>query len=241
MTIPRILHQIWLGRKPLPDAFARYRETWRHHHPAWTSKLWTEENMPSDLYHGAVYETLRFPAERADLLRLELLWRQGGVYVDVDFECLLPVDPLLDDVRVFAADLKPGSSSNALIGAEPRDPLLGRAVEEARPVTRYGYSKDAAGPRFVDRIFRSDPRVTFFPPPLFYPVGPEQRRSAFAVHHSARSWKDAVGFDDARQRAERRLESAQARLDLVRERSASLEGKIERAQAELARMRRSVP
>ena len=38
-------------------------------------------------------------AERADVLRYEILRRHGGVYVDVDVECLRPLDDLLTGVR----------------------------------------------------------------------------------------------------------------------------------------------
>ena len=34
--------------------------------------------------------------QKADILRYELLERYGGVYVDVDMECLQSLDPLLD-------------------------------------------------------------------------------------------------------------------------------------------------
>ena len=46
-----------------------------------------EEIAPREL-RPEVYERLRAPAERANILRLELLQRQGGVYVDTDFEAL---------------------------------------------------------------------------------------------------------------------------------------------------------
>ncbi len=78
-----ILHQIWLGPNPLPEEFAAYGETWRRHHPAWDYRLWTEDTLPPDLARLEVYERLRFPAERADILRLELLWRDGGVYLQM--------------------------------------------------------------------------------------------------------------------------------------------------------------
>src|SRR5439155_22420530 len=85
--IPRILHQIWVGPDPLPEEFARYRETWLQRHPEWEHHLWTENNLPPDLRRPEAYERLRAPAERSDILRYEVLWRWGGVYGDADFEC----------------------------------------------------------------------------------------------------------------------------------------------------------
>src|SRR5262245_53320466 len=82
-VIPRVLHQIWLGEEPFP--YERERETWRRQHPSWKLELWTEADVPGDLELREVANRLRQPAERADILRLELLHRHGGVYLDADF------------------------------------------------------------------------------------------------------------------------------------------------------------
>ena len=68
MRIPRIFHQIWVGPDPFPEEFAGYQETWIRHHPEWELRFWTEENLPTDLERREVYELLRRPAERADIL-----------------------------------------------------------------------------------------------------------------------------------------------------------------------------
>ena len=85
MLIPRIFHQIWLGPDPLPERCARYQQTWLDHHPDWKLRFWTEENLPTPLRRPEAAERLRAPAERSDILRLELLWHFGGVYVDPYF------------------------------------------------------------------------------------------------------------------------------------------------------------
>ena len=90
--------------------------TWTGHHPDWALRLWTEENLPEGLRRPEVHELLRQPAERADILRLELLHREGGVYVDVDVECLRPIDPLLDGVACFAGRLDSGRITNTVLG-----------------------------------------------------------------------------------------------------------------------------
>ena len=73
MLIPRVFHQVWLGLDPLPEAHARYQETWLEHHPGWELRVWTDENLPPDLERKEVYERLRQPAERSDMLILAAL------------------------------------------------------------------------------------------------------------------------------------------------------------------------
>ena len=102
VKIPRIIHRIWLGGDPLRDEFDHYGDTWRNHHPGWEMRLWTEDDLP-ELGLTEALARGRHQAERADVLRYELLERFGGVYVDIDFECMRSLEPLLDGVEAFAA------------------------------------------------------------------------------------------------------------------------------------------
>jgi mannosyltransferase OCH1-like enzyme len=210
-VIPRVLHQIWLGDAALPVEFEGYRESWFRNHPDWAMRLWTEENLPEGL-RPEVYELLRHPVERSDILRLELLQREGGVYVDTDFECLQPLDPLLDGVEFFCAYLKEGRVNNAIVGAVPGHPLLARMLGELTPRTRYGFDKAGTGSLLLDRLVPEFPDVTIFPRELFYPRTPNERRDAIAVHHSARSWKPRELLMIDVQRAERKLARTQDEL-----------------------------
>jgi mannosyltransferase OCH1-like enzyme len=231
--IPRVIHQIWLGPDPLPEKFAQFRETWRDHHPGWELRLWTEESLPAGLRCAEVAERLRHPAERADLFRLECLWRSGGVYVDCDFECVRSLEPLLDGLDFFVGYIGPGKINNALIGAVPGHPILDRALTEARPREFHGYDKGAAGPFHLNRIVHEFPEVTIFPAAYFYPTTAEEREDAYAVHHAERSWQD-------RDALRLRLDKAHARLEKSERRRRALEQELEarRARAVGRRLRR---
>ena len=214
--IPRILHQVWVGPDPFPDRFAEYRKTWRTHHPDWELRFWTDENLPPDLRLPASYERLRSPVERCDLLRLELVWRDGGVYVDCDFECRRPLDPLLEGIDFLLGYSKPGRVNHALLGAAPHHPVLDRALGEVRPRDAYGYDKDATGPGFFNRVIAEYDDLNILEPELFYPRTPDERRRAYAVHHEARSWKGEASLRDDLARAERVRANVLDELALLR-------------------------
>jgi inositol phosphorylceramide mannosyltransferase catalytic subunit len=227
--VPRILHQVWLGDRPLPDEFAGYRETWLGHHPDWEHRFWTEDNLPQDLRRPEVYERLRMPAERSDILRLELLWRDGGVYVDTDFECHRPLDPLIEGLDFFTAPLKPnGWVNNAFIGSIPGHPIVDRALRELRPRESYGYDKHGTGPRFLDTLLKDYPEVTLLPAELFYQTSPGQLADAVATHHAAGSWKEVESYRKAVGLAERRNFELRGQIE-------SLERELEAARAQLER------
>ena len=77
ILVPKIFHRIWLGN-PMPEQFERWGETWLRHHPGWTMKLWTEKNLPPSRYPDLI-EKCRYYSARANLYRLEILLREGGV------------------------------------------------------------------------------------------------------------------------------------------------------------------
>jgi len=202
-----------VGHDPFPDEFAEYQRTWVEHHPDWELKMWTEDNLPNDLRRREIYEKLRCPAERADILRLEVLWRYGGIYFDTDYECVRPLEDLIDGLDFFVAYLKPGRINNAFLGCIPNHRILDEAIRTLRPREYYGYDKGAAGPLFLDNHLRKYGRVKKFDAELFNPNTPAQYKAAYAIHHRARSWMQNEGFKEVAQIAEQRLLETQKRLE----------------------------
>lgn len=231
--IPRIFHQVWLGPDPLPEQFAVYQKTWLAHHPAWALRFWTDENLPPDLRLPESYDRMRSPVERCDLLRLELVWRDGGIYVDCDFECKRPLDSLLEGVDFLLGYTKPGRVNHALMGAVPHHPVLDRALNEIRPRDVYGYDKDATGPGFFSRLIAGYGDLPILDPELFYPRTPEERSRAYAVHHEARSWKGASMLLADLARTEERLGYARDELRASQSRYETAIAEIEALRARL--------
>jgi mannosyltransferase OCH1-like enzyme len=212
--IPPVFHQVWLGPDDLPGEFEPYTASWRRFHPGWEVRLWREANLPDGLRTPAVYDRERQPVERADILRLELLWRFGGIYLDLDMECLRPIAGLVEELDFFGTEIKAGRVTNTVIGAAPLHPILDQALSELKlhePGARF--DKSLSGPLFFASVVERFPDVTTFSPELFYPVTPEQRKRAFAVHHAARLWKDADEWRDVALRFEAQLREAQLALE----------------------------
>ena len=132
--IPKKIHQIWFGPKTPPAIFKESQESLKKHHPDWEYKLWTDADIPSlGLQNEKFYNLSENYAEKADLVRYELLDKFGGVYVDVDFVCYKPFDVLtqygfwagiesLDCVNRWIM-------SNAIIGAAPGHPILRHCID----------------------------------------------------------------------------------------------------------------
>jgi mannosyltransferase OCH1-like enzyme len=220
VSIPPVLHQIWLGADSYPDAFAAYARTWDELHPGWKLRLWTEATIPDDLQRREIYETLRNPSERSDILRYALLDRFGGVYLDCDLECRRSLEPLLESSEFVVAALPDGGADVALVAAAAGHPLLLRAIEELRPRTSYGPTVDeGTGAAFLDRVLAEFPEIE--------PVEGVFGTNGYAVHHFDRSAREADALRAGVRDAQRRLmhatedarewrlkaEEAEARLD----------------------------
>ncbi|HEY1696528.1 MAG TPA: glycosyltransferase [Polyangiaceae bacterium] len=205
--IPRVFHRVWFGG-PMPAELEAYGETFRRHHPDWTFRVWSERNLPP-LRNQRLFERASSYAQKADIARLEILHRFGGVYVDADVECLRPFDGgLLQSVTCFCAEESPRYYCTAILGSVPGHPLID-AVIRAMPVAVA--AAPGAGPvvqtgpvlftRVLhDRQERGLDDVVVFPSALFYPYHwsePHKRRGpfphAYAVHHWAGSWKQQLG------------------------------------------------
>jgi mannosyltransferase OCH1-like enzyme len=109
--IPRTLHQIWIGPRPVPR---RWTESWRRLHPEFEYRLWDEAAIDAfGLANLAVYRRYG-EAEiydgAADVARAEILHRFGGVYVDADSEALRPLGeaPIMN--AGFFAQYEPNDS-----------------------------------------------------------------------------------------------------------------------------------
>lgn len=190
-TIPKVLHRVWLGGGRPPREHDGYWESWRERHPRWELRTWTDDDAPALPWSRRA----RNLAERADLVRYEIVRRHGGVYVDTDVECLRPVDELLDGVVSFAGYEVPGRLCNAVIGAVAGHRSFERAVALTERTVGRGVYPSATATDFLTCVLEAEPEATLFGPERFYPyLWDEEPRASygedvFAVHHWAKAWK----------------------------------------------------
>ena len=95
-SIPRIIHQIWTSTSSLPDQFAAAARLLKQQHPDFTYILWSPKEYEPILEEliGPSYSLLPLPVVR-DLAAAAVLWKQGGLVVDLEAECVQPATPLL--------------------------------------------------------------------------------------------------------------------------------------------------
>lgn len=125
MSIPRIIHQIWLG-DPMSKQIRNWIETIGGHHPGWSRIIWNDSMLfELGIDTAALKGDLESWAAVTNRVRLELLRRFGGCYCDVDVEALDSLERLpLDDYEAFGAEQDEGRVCNAVIAASVRHPWI---------------------------------------------------------------------------------------------------------------------
>ena len=142
-AIPKVIHQIWLG-SPLPERYRQFQETWIANHPDWEYRLWTDEDIePFHLVNQEAFDKSANYAEQANILRYEILYRYGGLYVDTDFECLQPFD-LVHSYYEFYTGMTTIDRltliNNGLIASIPGHPIMKALVENVNK-KNYGHKQ----------------------------------------------------------------------------------------------------
>lgn len=197
-NIPRILHRVVPQVSP-PEAEAwwlRFGEL----HPDWQLMTHRDPLEPAEWPITSPYWLrCRTGAQLAGLVRLEALWRWGGVYVDQDVEPFRSLEPLLS-LHAFAAWEDDRCVPDAVLGAEPEHPAIRRCLDLAIRRLPQGTWESGAGVTTEVLPGRSD--VLVFPPGAFYAVhyrdpkreakmaafDAEQEPWAFVLHRYWGSW-----------------------------------------------------
>ncbi len=207
VKIPKIIHQIWLG-SPLPEKYSIWQKTWQNI-PGFRYKLWTDQDIDEfGLINNKLYQEAQNYGERSDIARYEILYRLGGMYIDVDFACIRPeifsylhccydfytgIQPL--DINVFALGI-------GIIASVPRHPILQAlldSLQENQKTSEPIYVR--TGPVYFTKIFWQHAGKyglvdIAFPPTFFYPLGMCQKHTqaskffpeSFAIHYWTASW-----------------------------------------------------
>ncbi len=95
--IPKKIHYCWFGGKPLPQLALDCIESWKKYCPDYEIIRWDESNfdLQSNDYVREAYEAGKW-AFITDVVRLYVLVKEGGIYMDTDVEVLKPLDDLLE-------------------------------------------------------------------------------------------------------------------------------------------------
>lgn len=96
--IPKVIHYVWFGGKPLPPLAEKCIESWKKFCPDYEIVRWDENNFDINYnqYVKEAYVEKKW-AFVSDVVRLYALVNYGGIYMDTDVEVIKPLDDLLNN------------------------------------------------------------------------------------------------------------------------------------------------
>ncbi|CAF0884795.1 unnamed protein product [Rotaria sp. Silwood1] len=155
--VPRILHQTYRDIHSIPFKWQQASNSCRTFHSDYKYYLWTdkegrsliEKEFPCIL---STFDSYPYDIQRADVIRLVVLYVYGGIYLDLDIICLKPLDKLLN-YEFILPQTKPVGLSNDFIVAKPRHPFLLQILNDL--------------PKFNRNFFTKYPTVMFSTGPMF--------------------------------------------------------------------------
>lgn len=203
--IPKKVHLIWIGGEQ-PDYLKLFLKTFQDNFPGFDIKVWgnkdlNKKNFPKtieyirkakkihgkqmvDDYKDKMYNSKLEPltyskwAQITDLMRLEIVYNNGGYYFDTTFEILKPMNKLLNRKEKFVGcNEYPRFKnapilSNSFFGAVKNSVILKRLLSKKKlnKIDFYQMAVDfETGPGYLrSGILKSD-SFHIFPSTYFYP------------------------------------------------------------------------
>ena len=201
--IPKVIHQIYEDPKGPPEFLLQSIQTWKELHPDWQYRFWGKKDIRNFLETEfpdfiPIYDAYPFNVQRWDAIRYLILYKIGGLYVDMDYECIRPLDGLLvgntccigmEPTLNAVKHKKPFIIGNALMASIPGHKYFELIIQDLihnRNTVFSGYDSlqiiETTGPFLTTRVYenmqdKSD--VTLLSADLVAPLTMEEVRMMF--------------------------------------------------------------
>jgi glycosyltransferase involved in cell wall biosynthesis len=193
--IPKIIHQIWIGPLPPPQAMM---DTWRRKHPDWEYKVWRDH---TGWENQSQIDAMSEWNGRADIMRYEILERFGGILVDADSICVQALDDSFLEHKAFACweneIVRPGLIAAGYVGAEKGSRFMRACINAIKTRSLAGCRAwETVGPGLLTTVAKDHPELHVYPARTFIPMhysGTEAPGDARV--YAQQFWGSTFGYD----------------------------------------------
>jgi FkbM family methyltransferase len=211
ITIPKVIHRIWLGKNPIPKTYEDYFDGWKKLHPEWSFYTWYDKDIENFINYNKIQEANTY-AGKADIARYEILYRHGGVYLDCDIKLLKPLDYLLESSPQKFIVCNEDNSFNihcsiGFIASVPGFYVLSDAINKIKELdVNSDQPNVSTGPVFFRQCLGYElDEIKLIPTDTFYPylynepieiLNLLDLDSTYGIHVWSGSWKDKKNQDN---------------------------------------------
>lgn len=130
MSVPKVIHCVWVGGKKFPRLPRKCIKSWKKHLPDYQIKIWNEKNFPidSNRFCAEAYQAKQY-AFVSDYIRMYVLYHEGGIYMDTDVEVLRPFTEEMIGGDGFAGFETDYRLCTAVLGCAPGQAVFGQMLD----------------------------------------------------------------------------------------------------------------
>ena len=165
--IPKIIHQTWKNNN-IPLIWNNAVKSCKKNNTDFKYILWTHKSMDIFVkkfypYFYNIYSSYKYDIQRCDAFRYLVLYKYGGIYLDLDLECKKSLNKFLkyDIVFVRSTNIKT-SFTNSFYMCIPNHPFFKYCIKEL-PNNINNYSKygkhlhvmSSTGPLFLTNMINN--------------------------------------------------------------------------------------
>lgn len=213
--IPKKIHYCWFGGNQIPDRLQKCIDSWKIYCPDYEIIQWDETNydITKHRYMKEAYESKKW-GFASDYARLDIVYQEGGIYLDTDVELLCSLDKLLNDSAFFCADCNLMINLGLGFGAEKRNPFIKEMRDyyndkifikadgrlDTSPCYVYQHPILKKHGFKIENRYQKIEDVVIYPSEVSAPMGRNGLFSNFtektvSIHHNEFSWIDKDEYD----------------------------------------------
>lgn len=128
--IPKKIHYCWFGGKEIPEQNRIWMASWKKYCPDYEIMEWNESNydISKNPYMYEAYQAGKW-GFASDYARLDIIYQQGGIYLDTDVEIIKNLDELLYQDAFAGVDGSKNISFGLGFGAVPQYRIINAMLE----------------------------------------------------------------------------------------------------------------
>lgn len=123
--IPKKIHYCWFGGKDIPEKDKKCIESWKKFCPDYEIIEWNELNydLTKNPYMYEAYKNKKWGFV-PDYARFDIIYSQGGIYMDTDVEVIRPLDEMLECKGYMGFEEGNFVNGGIGFGAEAGNPII---------------------------------------------------------------------------------------------------------------------
>lgn len=156
--IPKKIHYCWFGEKELPEKDKKCIESWKKYCPDYEIIQWNESNydVSKCKYMHQAYMQKKWGFV-PDYARLDIVYNEGGIYLDTDVELIKSLDEFLNLTGFMGFENKNYVNLGAGFGAEKNNDVIRKLRDiynEYQFIKSDGSNNMIASPKYTTYILK---------------------------------------------------------------------------------------